>query len=340
MTTIQPPTGCARRLAAILAKTETPLIVVGDRKGPPDYPLDGAQFLSLADQLSSPFQLAQAMPVNHYSRKNVGYLVAFAQGATSIYETDDDNAPADSWEPRYLWTRARRAPAGPKWVNIYRLFSSHNIWPRGFPLDLVAISGAYALNGAASDDVEAPIQQGLADLSPDVDAIWRLALNEDFYFDRGESVMLAPGTWCPFNSQTTWWWPVVYPLMYLPCYCSIRMTDIWRGFVAQRCLWALGHGLVFHAAEVEQERNEHNYLKDFEDEIPGYLQNSKIIAILESLSLGSSPDDVSGNMRSCYQALADKGILPEKEMTLVDAWVKDIAVIRERTVTVATADRG
>jgi hypothetical protein len=108
----------------------------------------------------------------------------------------------------------------------------------------------------------------LADHSPDVDAVWRLVLDRPFCFDKGESLYLAPGTWCPFNSQSTWWWPEAYPLLYLPSFCTFRMTDIWRSFVAQRCLWAVGQGVAFHASEVAQARNQHNLMRDFEDEVP------------------------------------------------------------------------
>ena len=38
-------------------------------------------------------------------------------------------------------------------------------------------------------------------------------------------------------------------LMYLPSTCTFRMTDIWRSLIAQRCLWELGQGVVFHAAD-------------------------------------------------------------------------------------------
>ena len=133
--------------------------------------------------------------------------------------------------------------------------------------------------------LHAPIQQGLANNSPDVDAVWRLVLDEEFTFSEGPSVLLRPGAWCPFNSQTTWWWPEAYPLLYLPSYCSFRMTDIWRSFVAQRCLWETGNGVVFHGPEVFQERNLHSLSSDFEAEIPGYLGNASIAHTLEQLHL-------------------------------------------------------
>ena len=94
-----------------------------------------------------------------------------------------------------------------------------------------------------------------------------------------------PDVWCPFNSQTTWWFPAACPLMYLPSFCTFRMTGIWRSFVAQRCLWAMGSALTFHQAEVIQQRNVHNLLKDFEDEVPGYLRNESICEIRENVKL-------------------------------------------------------
>ena len=88
--------------------------------------------------------------------------------------------------------------------------------------------------------VACPIQQGLADGNPDVDAIFRLVLPLPMNFGRKPPIALCRGAWCPFNSQNTSWWPAAYPLLYLPAYCSFRMTDIWRSFVAQRICWENG----------------------------------------------------------------------------------------------------
>ena len=136
--------------------------------------------------------------------------------------------------------------------------------------------------------------------------------------------MLAPGQWCPFNTQTTWWWPAAYPLLYVPSYCSFRMCDIWKSFVAQRCLWELGTGVVFHPPEVIQERNPHNLTRDFEDEVPGYLQNHELAGLLETVPLEGDVVNVSSNLRRCYAALVESGIFPEKELLLVDAWIHDV----------------
>jgi hypothetical protein len=324
LTTIQPPTACVRTLGDVLAAAGAPLVVIGDKKGPARFEQPGAEFVPLAQQQQLPFKLAAALPTGHYARKNLGYLLAIRKGAQCIYETDDDNAPNAHWKPRAVTTRAQAA-APRVWMNVYRAFTKENIWPRGLPLNEVTNPLAGAHNPATPEsEFYCPIQQGLADVAPDVDAVWRLILDRPFHFKRGASVWLPPGTWCPFNSQTTWWWPEVYPLLYLPSHCSFRMTDIWRSFVAQRCLWELGHGLVFHAAEADQDRNAHNLMRDFTDEIPGYTQNAAIVARLTDLSLAGGRENVSGNLLKCYEALTAAGFFPKDELPLVRAWADDV----------------
>jgi hypothetical protein len=323
ITTIQQPTESVKQLAVQLNRIDSKLIVFGDQKGPASYDLQGVEFFSLADQLDLTLDLARKLPTGHYARKNLGYLVAISQGASCIYETDDDNAPLPSWQPRRELVTAR-AIKERGWVNVYRYFSEERIWPRGFSLDAVAQSFNYPPAAANESTVRAPIQQGLANNSPDVDAIWRLVLDRPFDFHTGPSIALPHGAWCPFNSQSTWWFPIAYPLMYLPSYCSFRMTDIWRSFVAQRCLWELECGIVFHAPEVIQERNAHNLMRDFTDELPGYQRNRELAERLEGLSLAPGVDAVVNNLNTCYEALVMAEFFPAEELELLTAWTKDL----------------
>ena len=325
MTTIQEPTGCVRTLGSALEQHDGELIVIGDRKGPARFDLPRSRFYSLDQQSKLGFALAPLAPEKHYARKNLGYLLAFQSGAQRIYETDDDNEPKRDWPIRDRQVQASAAPQT-RWLNVYRLFTRELIWPRGLPLDRITDAQANPTKPAgAARTVVAPIQQGLADGSPDVDAVWRLVLDRDFQFDAGPSVVLAPGTWCPFNSQNTWWWREAFALMYLPAFCTFRMTDIWRSFVAQRCLWAMGRSLVFHAADVVQLRNEHNLMRDFKDEVPGYEHNDAIARALESLTLPPGAQNVADNLVRCYEALIQGGFIPSDEMPLVRAWVADWA---------------
>lgn len=323
ITTIQPPTEEVKALHRRLSVEEGVLIVAGDTAGPQSFDLPGVKFLDIEAQRAMPFALPNHLPEKHYARKNAAYLEAIASGAQCIYETDDDNAPLKGWAPRQqVIDRGLRvaAPAqdGSRWVNVYKYFTRDNIWPRGLPLDELTTEPP---SPTPASGMAAPIQQGLADGSPDVDAVWRLTMDRPFCFQRAPSVYLDPGNWCPFNTQSTWWWPVAYPLLYIPSHCSFRMCDIWKSFVAQRCLWAMGLGVVFHAPEVFQERNEHNLMKDFEDEVPGYLNNARIAEVLDGLSLSGVPAD---DLRVCYCALVNEGFFPEAELELVDLWCSDL----------------
>jgi hypothetical protein len=94
--------------------------------------------------------------------------------------------------------------------------------------------------------------------------------------------------------------------------------------VAQRCLWELDMGIVFHAPEVYQDRNVHDLMRDFRDEIPGYDKNREICEILARVKLKKGEAAVSENLLSCYEALVAKDIFPSKELDLLKAWLKAI----------------
>jgi len=322
ITTIQPPTGSVKALLAKASIAGFDLIAVGDRKTPDAVWPDGARYFSVQQQIHSDFEYARVAPINHYARKNIGYLIAMADRAPVIFDTDDDNAPLESWRPRTPDTTARTCfETG--WVNVYQWFSEAHVWPRGLPLECARQREAVPALGALID-VFAPIQQGLADGSPDVDAVWRLVMDRHIRFRTGDSVYLPEGAWCPFNSQSTWWFPAVYPLMYLPSFVSFRMTDIWRSFIAQRCLWALGNGLVFHGPEMFQERNPHNILRDFEQEVPGYLGNHKIRTALEEIALNAEEESPADNCHRCYETLVRVDLIPAQELQLLEAWLRDV----------------
>jgi hypothetical protein len=322
ITSIQPPTPSILAMLAKACSFGLGIIVIGDRKTPSVNWSNGIEFVSLQNQLEFGYALASELPENHYARKNIGYLLAMSRRSPLIYDTDDDNAPLQNWRVRTLLTSAR-ACLESGWVNPYRWFGGHHIWPRGLPLTHAHRDADRARLGAVLDTA-APIQQGLANGSPDVDAVWRLLMDRDIVFSDGVSVRLPPGAWCPFNSQSTWWFPEAYSLLYLPSHVSFRMTDIWRSFIAQRCLWEMGHGVVFHGPEVLQERNPHNLQRDFEQEVPGYLCNDRIRDILERTPLLPGAHEISGNLHRCYVTLVGAGIVPTTEMKLVECWLRDL----------------
>lgn len=296
-------------------------IVVGDTKSPANFNLAGCDFYSIERQNSLGFDLAKILPTRHYARKNIGYIAAIRNRTDIIIETDDDNIPkAGFWDQRQPVQSAKRVD-GAGWVNVYKYFSDLNIWPRGFNLENLHDALPHP---SVTENVYAPIQQGLADDNPDVDAIYRLTLPLPITFDRGASIVLGKNSICPFNSQNTTWFKDAFPLLYLPSYCSFRMTDIWRSFIAQRIAWTCGWPILFHKSTVRQERNDHRLLKDFEDEIPGYLHNANIMTTLSEIKLRDGLEHIYENLELCYIALTDKGFIGKDEIPLVRAWIRDL----------------
>jgi hypothetical protein len=109
------------------------------------------------------------------------------------------------------------------------------------------------------------------------------------------------------------------------------MTDIWRSFVAQRVMWECNWKLLFHDATVWQERNEHSLIRDFEQEVPGYLKNNKIKQLLDNLQLKSGIDHLGDNMFRCYEKLIENNIITDrKELDLLSAWLDDIQSINKK----------
>ena len=301
-------------------------IMIGDTKSPQKFHIDGCDFWSVDRQLTLDSKFAKLCPTRHYARKNIGYIIALQNGTEEIVETDDDNLPrAEFWQPKSKTVSAHDIKEQ-GWVNVYNYFSDKFIWPRGLPLEELQKPSA-PLSDFPIKDILCPIQQGLADENPDVDAVYRLTYPLPLDFKKGMNIALGNNAWSPFNSQNTYWYKEAFPLLYLPAYCSFRMTDIWRSYVAQRIAWANGWSVLFHEATVWQERNQHNLLKDFEDEIPGYLNNYKICQELGNLNIKGGKDNMLDDLLTCYDMLTGKGFVGKEEDELVRSWCDDISKI-------------
>jgi hypothetical protein len=326
VTSIAPPNAVLRTLAQGCLTEGMDFIVIGDEPSPPDFQLEGCRFYGLTQQRELGLSFALKCPTRHYARKNIGYLLAMRDEVSVMIETDDDNLPTPGFWAERERRQTVRAVSNAGWVNVYRYFTDANIWPRGLPLDRIQTS-IPEFEALAPEEIDCPIQQGLADENPDVDAIYRLALPLPQSFRRDRRVALCSRAWSPFNSQNTTWWRDAFPLLYLPAYCSFRMTDIWRSFIAQRIAWANGWGVLFHEPTVWQERNEHNLMRDFRDEVPGYLNNAAIGEALDRLSLKPGLDQLGDNLRVCYEELIRMGLVGEQELELVEAWLSDLLEI-------------
>jgi STELLO glycosyltransferases len=317
ITSINHPTQAVKDFSAIEGWQ---VVVVADLKTPKDWQLEGAKLLTVEEQKTLPFETAKLLPWNHYARKNLGYLYAISQGADFVYETDDDNLPYETWQQSFpvdATTEAETYGTAGKYMNIYAYFSEERVWPRGFPLAEVARPEANVKNTQPLQitRANAPILQGVADLEPDVDAIYRLTVGTQIKFAEKPPLFLNPGTYCPFNSQNTLWYPEAFPYLYLPGFVPSRVTDIWRGYIAQRFLHQKGQGVLFCRAGVYQERNFHNLMRDFEEELDLYTKTEGLVKDLDAYN-----DSYSGMMKY----LSSKGFFTSEDVALFEAWLHDL----------------
>ena len=90
-------------------------------------------------------------------------------------------------------------------------------------------------------------------------------------------------------------------------------------------MWEMGWRLQFHSSTVFQERNEHDLMRDFADEVPGYLHNERIRRTLEDLALASGLHALAENLVKAYEALVRLEVVGAAELPLLHAWLDDLA---------------
>lgn len=319
ITSINPPTAALKKFNEM---EDWQVVVVADRKTPTDWQFGNIKVLTVEDQKALPLETPKFLPWNHYARKNLGYLYAMMQEASVIYETDDDNIPYDSWEldllgAESLETRVRQSSS--QFINAYRYFSEENVWPRGFPLS--AIMGEQDKQSTNAVNLPAhrfPVLQGLADLEPDVDAIYRLTVGKTITFEQTDPLFIDEKTYCPFNSQNTFWRPEAFQYLFLPAYIPSRVTDIWRSYIVQRFLHLKEQGVLFFSPTVYQERNYHNLLHDFAEEVALYTKTESLITTLEKYS---------GSFAEVMTYLVSENFFPAEEELLFQAWLRDLQTL-------------
>jgi hypothetical protein len=317
ITSIFPPTKAVKQFARIPG---CQVVVVGDKKSPQQWSCPNTTFLPVDGTETTRFSLHSVLPYNHYCRKMLGYLHAIRSGAECIVDTDDDNIPKPGWGfPEFDGPFPCLEP-DKGFINIYRYYANQHIWPRGLPLR--CIHGRESMPAVAVRDMKVGVWQGLADGDPDVDAIYRLTSDAPCEFESKGPVVLGKGTVTPFNTQNTCIRKELFPLLYLPTYVTFRFTDILRGLIAQPILWLYGWNLGFTDATVVQERNPHDYFKDFLLEMPMYQHAEEVVDIVSEVL--SANESIEGNLLMAYRALRKKNIVGDPELVTLDAWLKDL----------------
>lgn len=173
------------------------------------------------------------------------------------------------------------------------------------------------------------IVQSLANEDPDVDAIYRLTQPLPFDFtSKGFNVAVPKGAYAPYNAQATLHlYNALWSLM-LPVTIHGRVSDIWRGYAAQRIMSMLNLRLLFSPSLVKQVRNEHNYLADFDSENDLYLRSQKLLEQLEAWQPTSialkSPHPLCAVIEELWIMLYEHGYVLMGDIDLTQAWLKSL----------------
>ena len=285
------------------ARDRVTMIVIPDRKTPAalyeaaaearaagisvDCPDLGEQERFLAS-LGAP---AGMFPWDTDHRRNIGYLMAWRDGADIMVSVDDDNLPGEGWLNGHAVVAegpADRpvADAGALfWTPCSQLeFEQRGVqfWPRGFPYSRRARAKPLIRNERTAD-CDVSLNAGLWLGNPDVDAITRLTL-EPLAGALKNSAVLAPRAWAPVNSQNTAIRREVIPAYYF--FRSGRFGDIYQGYLAQACAKAMGHAVRFGTPAVTHARNDHDLLHDLQLELPDILLLDDWLDWLTSLKHG------------------------------------------------------
>ncbi len=286
LTTINPPNYRLREFIEVGYE----VVVVGDSKTDDELWTNqpsGIHYLSLSEQRDIAPDLSDAIGAGTYARKNFGYLFAMHSGAETIWETDDDNfVRSGVGDPLDFLSNSRGFLSPPGVVfNPYSFFASGaGIWPRGFPLRLVESTRkekftelnlqTYPFGVFPSEGVLQLLVSG----EPDVDAIYRLVIESRARnFDASTDIIaLHETSWAPANTQATiWLGKKSFPYLYVPRWVNMRFSDILKMYVYQS-----SNPLFYAGFLMEQERNQHDLLLDFADEITLHLKVESLLSIL------------------------------------------------------------
>ena len=74
-----------------------------------------------------------------------------------------------------------------------------------------------------------------------------------------------------------------------------------------------------------QDRNDHDLMRDFADEVEGYLGYRSFIRVLESVELSGLT--IEGQLEKCYRELVAAGFFRQSELQHLGAWIADVQTI-------------
>lgn len=275
-TTIFPPTQATLKYI----QKDWQVIIVGDLKTPHESykklqkTYQNVLYLSPNDQEKIDKNLSDAIGWNKIMRRNMGFCLAYKNGAELIASIDDDNIPYENWGEKILVGETAEIDCWESENGVFDPLSITNVnylWHRGYPSELIPSRLKTKYLGKIKRDIR--IQADLWDGVPDVDAMNRIIFNPRIKLNITDP-FCSPNI-SPFNSQNVFLSAEILPYYMVLPYVG-RFDDIWGSYLVQK---QFPDSLIFNKATVYQDRHEppSRNIKDLRDEILGYENTLKLI---------------------------------------------------------------
>jgi len=283
-TTINSPTIATLKFCKIADKKNWNFIIVGDIKTP------HSEYRQLEKQFNNTIyippesqelhlkELSDIIGWKSIQRRNIGFVLAYNEGADIIATIDDDNIPYDTWgDDVYVGTEME--------LDLYENISSlhfdpisptnhNNLWHRGYPIEDLPFKNNIEYKGKIKRKVL--VQADFWDGDPDIDAICRLSKKPIVKFNKFNP--FCSNQLAPFNSQNTFLHRSVIPYYAVLPHIG-RMDDIWGSYILQHYF---PNSVIYNQATVYQDRNVQDLVTNLENEIIGYRNTYKLLGDLKN----------------------------------------------------------
>jgi len=310
--------------------SDATFLIIGDLKSPPEIrDIEGrlkqegfqAEYWDVGKQVKLKHRLIERIPFNSDKRRNIGTLLALRYGADWAIYLDDDNYPTqeDFLSLHTTPDKHQHITSSNHWYNTGQLTETRTrIFLRGFPISKRFEPQSIMLIDNTPRALVA--NQGLCLETPDVDAMTHIVLGSEKCTSLKQSVVLELGTFIPMNSQNTAIRRQALPAYYIPNF-SGRNADIIAGYIFQKVAHSMGDVVSAGSPCTKHIRNQHDFLKDMEWEMPSFRVIEGMLPLLEG-------EDIEGNSYlECYSNLLAElaDILPQEVWLDMVNWSQEIA---------------
>ena len=313
---------CSRYLRWLQACDPEVLVFVAvDRKTPKiKWPANAVE-LSLGFQ--ERYKCKALLGENTIELRNTAILEALRAGADAIVLADDDNLCLNAAyfaDFEAAFTDIRLQVTGRNgWFDPGRLLSP-DVRFRGFPHQIEA-----AYDVQPPTDLKVGLAGGIVIGDPDIGAVERIAkapIVHNFSELLRNGIVVDNNTWTVTNSQNTAVLRQFAPCM-LTCPQFGRYADIFASLVCQRVMREHGYAVHIGLPAVWQQRNEHDLVKDLQDEIFGMAHIVEFAEFLDAIPFPSGLS-VMQCVSLIYMGLRGWRYCPAGVPELAEAWLSDV----------------